>query len=57
MTAPRRDSAEPTTPDLHDQWAADRLDLAEEVLVDLVGAFFAAAEGPDGPDVPPAVTP
>lgn len=56
MTAPRHDAAEPTTPDLHDQWAADRLDAAAEDLADLVGAFFTVTESLDGSDVPPEVT-
>ncbi|MDV5143279.1 hypothetical protein R1T08_02870 [Streptomyces sp. SBC-4] len=57
MTAPRREPAEPTTPHLHDQWAASRLDDALEDLADLVGAFLTTAESPDDPDVPPTVTP
>ncbi|MFF0754608.1 hypothetical protein [Streptomyces sp. NPDC004267] len=56
MTAPRRERAEPATPDLHDQWAASRLDDALEDLADLVGAFFTATEGPHSPDDPPAVS-
>ncbi|MFB7356093.1 hypothetical protein [Streptomyces gardneri] len=57
MTARRRSDAEPTTPDLHDQWAAGRLEAATEELVDLVGAFFTAPESnPSDPDTPPAVT-
>ena len=52
MTAPRREPAEPTTPDLHDQWAASRLDSS---LEDLVGALFTTTEGPDRTDDPTAV--
>ncbi|MEU3399485.1 hypothetical protein [Streptomyces filamentosus] len=56
MTARRRSDAEPTTPDLHEQWTASRLEAATEELVDLVGAFFIETENPTESDVPPAVT-
>ncbi|MFD0367671.1 hypothetical protein [Streptomyces sp. NPDC127114] len=56
MTAPRREPVEATAQDLHDQWAASRLDDALENLADLVGAFF-TLEDSDGPDDPPAVSP
>ncbi|MEU7031485.1 hypothetical protein AB0A60_32915 [Streptomyces sp. NPDC046275] len=55
MTAPRREPTEPTTPDLHDQWAADQLDSSLEQLSDLLGAFF-TVEAPDSADDPPAVS-
>lgn len=57
MTARRCSDAEPTTPDLHEQWAASRLDGAVEELVDLVGAYFTTAETTSDSDAPPAVTP
>ncbi|MGW6388935.1 hypothetical protein ACWFR1_00220 [Streptomyces sp. NPDC055103] len=56
MTAPRREPAEPTTPDLHDQWAAARLDSSLEELTDLFGAYF-TIEPPESPNSGPAVTP
>lgn len=54
MTAPRREPAEPTTPDLHEQWAASGLDSSLEELSDLLGVFFTIAEDPDSS---PAVGP
>ncbi|MFI8515398.1 hypothetical protein ACIGHB_30145 [Streptomyces sp. NPDC085460] len=57
MTVPRRERAEPATPDLHDQWAASRLDDVLEDLADLVGAFFTTTEGSESRDDPSAVSP
>ncbi|MFE5302147.1 hypothetical protein [Streptomyces sp. NPDC056632] len=62
MTDPRREPAGPATPNLHDQWAASRLEDALENLADLVGAFFTVEdEDEDGdshdPDSPQAVNP
>lgn len=56
MTVPRREPAEPATPDLHEQWAASQLDAALENLADLVGAFFTIEDSED-PDSPSAVSP
>ncbi|MFJ3097937.1 hypothetical protein [Streptomyces hydrogenans] len=56
MTAPRREPTEPATPDLHDQWAAARLDSSLEELTDLFGAYFTTGH-PEPPNHGPAVTP
>ncbi|MET9956023.1 hypothetical protein ABZ135_31385 [Streptomyces sp. NPDC006339] len=57
MTARRRENAEPVTPDLHDQWAAARLDSSLEELADLIGAIFTVEDDAPRPDAPPAVNP
>ncbi|MFE4590222.1 hypothetical protein [Streptomyces laurentii] len=52
MTTPRHEPDEPATPDLHDQWAASRLDALQAGLADLLDALLVTEEGAPAPAVP-----
>jgi hypothetical protein len=53
VTTARHDPDEPATRDLHDQWAAARLDALQEGFVDLVGVFLVIEDGAqDAPAAP-----